>query len=273
MLKAWRAYRSLDSEQKGLIAQKQIKLRRPIDELIALLKPIADMDAQLSGRGAMTGCLMVLAIPLALITQAMAESFDWPASLRWILFIGCAALFFVPLYMYVKTRPLDVSDNLRGAVMPILYVFRDDIDPQHPVELALDLRQPTDKAKLLREEKPRERLTEKFYSDPWLAAEAVLIDGSRLRLNVTDTIRHRTRTKKSSSGKWKTKTKNSKKCDIDVELTVRNKAYAVRGGEAGEKKTTLTANKTLKLDGITPTDPKVIVEVVAGVFRQLSPAK
>jgi hypothetical protein len=234
MLKAWRAWKALNEEQRQIVAQKQVKLVRPIDELIALLKPIADMDKLLgSGGCAQVGCAFFGAIFLGFAGFSAIAAIGLPDWLLVVWTIVCAGVFVYTLVMYLKTRNLDVSDNLRTSIMPMLYVLRDDIEPQESVELVLDLRAPMVKEKLLRTDKPRERLTETFYSDPWMSAEAILVDGSRLRWSVTDMIRHRSVTKKTRSGKWKTKTKDSKKCTVDVELTVRNKSYEVQGGEAG----------------------------------------
>src|ERR1041385_6553397 len=255
MLKAWRAYKALNEEQRQIVAQKQVGLVRPIDELIALLKPIADMDKILGSGGCATaGCTMVLVIILGYFGFMASAAFNLPNWLLVLWLLICAAAFIYPLVMYSKTKNIDVSDNLRTSVMPMLYVLRDDIDPQQSVELVLDLRAPMAKEKLLRTETPRQRLTESFYSDPWMSAEAMLIDGSRLRWSVTDLIRHRSVTKKGRSGKWKTKTKDSKKCTVDVELTVRNKSYEVQGAEAGEKKTSLSEKKTMKLSSANSVD-------------------
>jgi len=273
MLKAWRAWKALTDEQRQIVQDKQVKLNRPIDETIALLKPIADMDRAL-GAGFGMGCVMIIAaIVLAIGGSIAIDALNLPGWVTTVWFLGCLALFAAPIVMWARTRKIDVSDNLRQCVVPMLLVFRDDIDAGAPVELTLDLRQPMIKEKLLREEKPRARLTETYYSDPWMAAEVLLVDGSRLRWNVTDTIRHRNVTKKTSSGKWKTKTKDAKKCTVEAELTVRNKAYAVSGAEAGEKKTTLSAKKQLKLQNALPVDPKEIIHVITDLFARVEPAK
>lgn len=274
MLKAWRAWKALTDEQRQIVQDKKVKLNRPVDEMIALLKPIADMDKTLNTSGVGMGCLMVIAaIALAIGGFIASDAWNLPGWLTGVWLLGSLALFIAPLVMWARTRKLDVSDNLRQSVVPMLLVFRDDIDASAPLELELDLRQPMVKEKLLREVKPRQRLTETFYSDPWMAADATLVDGSRLRWSVVDTIRHRSVTKKGSSGKWKTKTKDAKKCTVDVELTVRNKAYAVSGAEAGEKKSTLSAKKRLKLQSATPVDPKEIIHVITDLFRRVEPAK
>lgn len=273
MLKAWRAWKALTEEQRQIVRDKQVKLVRPVDELIALLKPIADMDKDLSGAGASVGCTLALAFVAGVIGLVVGTANNAPGWMVVVWCLLCAVAFFVPLIIYLSTRGIDVSDNLRLGALPMLYVLRDDIDPKEAVELHLDLRRPMCKEKFVREDKPRERMTEKFYNDPWMSAEAILIDGSRLRWSVVDTLRHRTRTKKSRSGKYKTKTKDSRKCTVDVELAVRNKSYAVSGGEAGEKRTTLTAKKTYKLAGVVATDPKYILEPITELFQQVSPVK
>jgi hypothetical protein len=271
MLKAWRAYKALNEEQKQIIKEKQLKVRKPVDETIALLQPIVDTAKASAGFG--PGCVMALAILAGIGGLIYGSNENWPASKMWTLVLICGGIFTVCLILRLMTPKIDLSDNLRACVLPMLYVFREDVDPGEPLELTLDLRKPMIKEKLVREEKPRERLTEKFYNDPWMSADAVLVDGSRLRWSVIDTLRHRSVTKKGRSGKWKTKTKLSKKCNVDVELTVRNKAYEVSGGEAGEKKTTLTASKKMKHDGAGPVDPKDIIEVITDLFKRVSPAK
>jgi len=271
MLKAWRAYKALSDEQKKIIKEKQLKLRKPVDETIALLQPIVDTAKMSKGFG--PGCVMALAILAGIGGLIYGSNENWPGSKMLTLVLICGAIFVVSLILRLMTPKIDLSDNLRACVMPMLYIFREDVEPGEPMELTLDLRKPMIKEKLVREEKPRDRLTEKFYNDPWMSADAVLVDGSRLRWSVVDTLRYRSVTKKGRSGKWKTKVKLSKKCAVDVELTVRNKAYEVSGGEAGEKKTTLTASKKMKHDGAGPVDPKDIIEVITDLFKRVSPAK
>jgi hypothetical protein len=271
MLKGWRAYKALSSEQRQMIDTKQVKLHAPIDEAISSLKGIADMDKYMTWSATGVGCTMALAAIAAIFLTPVLYSFMQPLGILWLVI--CALFFLVPLIVYRTTRKIDVSDNLRLSALPMLYVFRDDIDPMEPVDLELDLRQPMCKEKFVREAKPRERLTEKYYSDPWMSANVILVDGSRLRWSVTDTLRHRSVTKRTSRGKYKTKTKESKKCDIDAEVTVRNKAYEVQGGDVEGKKTTLTASKTIKIGDTKPTDPKVIIEVIASLFQRVQPAK
>lgn len=273
MLKAWRAWKALSDEQRKIIRQKQVKLHRPIDELLALLQPVADMDKQMTWTGFGVGCTMFLVFVLGMFGSIfLGNMFDssLPAVLWGLL---CAAFFFGPLVIYRATRDVDISNNLRSSALPMLYVLRDDFDPKEPVQLTLDLRQPMSKEKKLREEKVHANTTDTYYNDAWMSAEAVLVDGSRLKWSVAETLRHRSRTKRSSSGKYKTKTKDSHKCSVEVELAVRNKSYAVTGGEAGEKRTTLTSSKTFKLAGSEPVNPKYILEAITDLFLSVSPVK
>ncbi len=274
MLKAWKISRSLNSEQRSIIEQKQVKLNRPIGELIELLQPIANMDTNMSNAGCSTGCSMFVVVAVAIGGNVAGTAMNLSRSVLSAWFLFCVVLFFAPLVIYLKTRNLNVSDNLRVTGLPLLHLLREDADLTEAMHLELDLREPMAKEKLVRTESPRQRMSEKYYRDPWMRAELVLADGSRLRWSIDDMLRHRTVTKKASSGKWKTKTKDSRKCTVDVELTVRNKFYEVAGAsETGEKKSTLTASKTMKIAGSEPANPKLIVEVISDVFQQLRPAK
>ena len=43
-MKVWTAYRSLGTEQKQILRDKKVELNRPIDVVLALLKPLAACD-------------------------------------------------------------------------------------------------------------------------------------------------------------------------------------------------------------------------------------
>jgi len=45
----WQLYRSLDAEQKRILREKRIDETRPVDELMALLQPVAACDAAQAG--------------------------------------------------------------------------------------------------------------------------------------------------------------------------------------------------------------------------------
>jgi hypothetical protein len=107
------------------------------------------------------------------------------------------------------------------------------------------------------------KVTLTTYNDPWLYGEGILHDGSRLRWSVNETITEKKYWKRGSSGKSKLKTKQKKRVEIEADLTLKAKTY-------GEKQT-LHGEAKIKHDTIDPIPPDDIINVVAGLYKQLQP--
>lgn len=252
----------LNDEQKGILQQKTVSLNRPIDDLIALLAPIAKADATGDKRRVTLGCTAALAFVASVFAAMLIPK------------IGVAV--FVPLFitgvvlivLFRRSKKEDISDNLRVTALPMLVALRDDFS-KDPVSLKLDLRSPTAKEKKTNEQKGTGMMktVESFYVDPWLTCEATLADGSRLQWSVVDHIRERKRWKKSTSGKYKQKTKLKKKVDVDAELRPNKKTYAA----AGDDKKLTVSKKIERTDG-DPVPPGVILSVLTELYAQVQPA-
>jgi hypothetical protein len=276
------AYRSLNAEQKRILTEKQVDLTRPIEELLTLLKPLAGCDAVADKARTRLGCTagaaLVLMIPLTIVLGNTAG-----AAVAYFVFGVLLALGIGALSLYIWTRRIDISNNFREFIMPVLSVFREDIDPAHPVHLKLDLTPPTAKTKLQSEGEPYKRgsyykIIDKVFVDKWMTASAVLVDGSRLSWSITDEIRERSKTKKNPRGKIKTKTKYRKKTDIAVELGLRAKAYDIEApAEAeikrGEKRNTVRLEREQRSDSLDPIAPAALIDVITDIFRNARPAK
>jgi hypothetical protein len=152
------------------------------------------------------------------------------------------------------------------------------------VRLDLDLSSPTVKIKKQSESAPfalgvYHKVIDTMYLDPWMKAEAVLVDGSKLSWSVTETIRERKKTKRNARGKYKMKTKYSKKTEVEVELGLKKKLYEVTAGPAeaevtsDEKRSTVRLERRLKTDSLEPVDPRALIDLVADVYRSASPVK
>jgi hypothetical protein len=268
MREALRAYRSLSDEQRQIIEQKVVTIERPAAEAIALLQGIAACDAAVAKTRQSAGCSIGAVAIIALVSIFLIVGIPFIGIPLLLLCIGGV----IPaIRLYRWAGRVDVSDNLRNTAMPVLAVLRDDLDPQQPLKLTLDLRQPNAPEKL-KERKPETKvggakIRETFYEDAWIAAEATLVDGSRLRWSVSDTVRERHKSYKSRSGKYKTKTKIARKSDIEVQLTIRGKSYAVADGE---KKETRHARRVVKTAGAL--DPGEVLAPIAELFAGVQPA-
>jgi len=275
------AYRSLNAEQKRILTEKQVDLNRPVDELLSLLKPLAACDAiadkSRTRLGCTAGLALVLMIPLLIVLGNVGAALGWIA-FGVLLTVGVGAL-----WLYLWTRRIDLSNNFREFILPVLSVFREDIDPAHPVHLRLDLSPPTAKPKMQSQSEPYNRgvyykIIDKIFVDRWMTAETVLVDGSRLSWSIKDEIRERSKTKKTARGKIKTKTKYRKKTDIEVELGLRTKTYEVDApaqGEIkrGEKRNTVRLEREERSDSLNPIAPAALIDVITDIYRKARPAK
>jgi hypothetical protein len=218
-------------------------------------------------------------IVLTVVAVIVASNFGWGARslILLALFLGATV---AAGWFWIWLRGIDVSDNLRRFVVPVLALFREDIDPKTPVHLRLDLTKPTASPKKTTEGAPYKqgvyhKVIDTMYVDPWMSAEAVLVDGTRLRWSVTDSIRERKKTKRNARGKYKTKTKYRKVTDVEVQLAMRTKTYAVSDAEVSSdgKRSKLEVQRSVRSDSLDPVDPRTLIDAITGVYRSLKPAK
>ena len=279
LLQTWR---SLDPEQKEILRSKQVKLNRPVDEVLKLLRPLAACDALADQARTRLGCSLAVSIVLAIVGGIffLSTSNDFPKSIT-IPIIAAILLIAIALgYFWNWTRRIDVSNNCRQFVVPILTVFREDFDATQPMQLRLDLSPPMDPSKKRSQSDPEAqgayyKVIESVYVDPWMSAEAMLVDGTKLSWEITDTIRSRRKTKRTARGKIKTKTKNKKKTDLDVTLSLRAKEYEIAGDDVEKrgKRNVVQVQHTIHSESLDPIDPRVMIDMVAEVYRRATPAQ
>lgn len=276
---AWKTYRSLTAEQKQILAKKQLEMNRSADELLALLKPIAACDAVANKAQTRFGCTFGLFIVLSIFMFILFVNVGgaWQAGVVLLLLLAAAV---ACGWFWMWLRGIDVSDNLRGFVVPVLALFREDFDPQSPVHLRLDLTKPTAPAKKTSEGDPYKqgayhKIIDSTYVDPWMSAEAVLVDGTKLAWSVTDRIRERKKTKRNPRGKIKTKTKYTKKTDLEVAIAMRTKTYAIENAEVSSdgKRGKVEVQKSLRTDSLNPIDPRTLIDAITEVYRAARPAQ
>jgi hypothetical protein len=257
----------LTAEQKSIVANKTVSLNRPIDEVLALLTPIAQADAAGDKLRTTLGCLT----PVAFIIAAILAFAD-VVPFHWIMAVLFALAGVALVFEYRRRKQEDVSDNLRKTAVPLLLALRDDFSGE-PLHLTLDLRPSVTPEKMVGKPQKVDGKTLTTFNDAWISCEGVLADGSRLRWSVVETITMAKYWKRSSSGKQKLKTKTKKKADIDVELTLRTKTYDVGSADAGEKKARLTTSSKVKRQDADPLPPYLIIDAIAELYSQVGPAK
>lgn len=275
---AWKTYRSLSAEQKAILRQKQLEVNRSPEELLALLKPLAACDAVANKSQTRFGCTLAVMILLTIVSPIVFGNIGWtPVTLAVVALLVIADI--AMAWFVIWLRGIDVSDNLRSFVVPVLALFREDIDPRSPVHLRLDLSKPNAAAKKTGQSDPYKhgvyhKIIDTTYVDPWMSAEALLVDGTKLSWSVTDRIRERKKTKRNARGKYKTKTKYTKKTDLEVQLGLRTKTYAVETAEVSSdgKRSKVEVQRSIRTDSLEPVDPRALIDAITDVYRAARPA-
>src|ERR1051325_10931603 len=121
----------LNSEQSNIVREKQVSLHQPINDLLAILGPIAQYDTAIEVSRRNVGC----AAAVAIVAGVVMLFFVW-----WIG-IPLLAAGVVLLIVWNKKKAEDISDNLRKCAVPLLVALREDFSGD-PIELKLDLRPP-----------------------------------------------------------------------------------------------------------------------------------
>lgn len=274
---AWKTYRSLSAEQKQILSRKQLEINRPVDAILALLKPLASCDAMANKVQTRFGCTFGIAIVVSIGLAIFFSNIGWSA----FTLAAIAAVVVVTIgtgWFYVWLRGIDVSNNLRSFA--VLSLFREDIDPKHPVHLRLDLGQPTAAQKKTGESAPYKegayhKIIDTTYVDPWMSAEAVLVDGTKLSWSVSDRIRERKKTKRNARGKYKTKTKYTKKTDVEVALALRTNRYVLADADvsADGKRSKVQIQRSVRSESLDPVDPRALIDAITDVYRNARPMR
>jgi hypothetical protein len=232
LFKALQSYQSLSPDQKIFIREKRIEGSYTPEQWVLFFQRIAEYDAlrdASSKKFAWLGCLSILLL-IASLVIGIITIFLLPVTLLALI------LFIVMSVFFVKRRK-DVPNHLRQFILPLLLILREEMEPEVPMFLRVDLSDATAKEKLfseqlspsgLRLQKAGSKITEKFFSNQWLTGAAVLADGTKLQWQIFERIRERSEGKKRSSGKYKTKTKHKIKARVQIAMQFKRKDYFLK---------------------------------------------
>lgn len=228
MFAALRHMLSLPAEQRALFRSKLVQGRYSIDQLIAMLTPLADADRiGDKGRASLRWWLLGLILALVLLPIGAAFASASAPSVAQALLIAaavCAVLLAVMIVLHLWLgRFDDVENNLRNVALPFLTALRQDVPERAELDVRIDFSKAVQKSKLDRVDKPKRsgysKLVNSYYISPWFEGSAPLATGGRLRWRVTDHVLSSKRTRRSASGKYKMKTKQKRKSKLDVSLS------------------------------------------------------
>lgn len=190
---------------RNLIRRKRLQATLPLETWARALQQLAAFDRAHDARRSRWGCTAAVLIPVAVASFFLQD---------WKPITGGLVLLALALVRYLWLRRVDLSNDCRALLVPLVEALREDFRADRAVTLRLDLRGAT-KDKIIRRGKVQpppqntriKSLTQTVYADPWCRLDGQLANGHRLRLAVTNTYVQETKFYRASSGKYKSKTK------------------------------------------------------------------
>lgn len=287
MFKALQSYQSLTPDQKIFVRVKRIEGSYTPEQWLLFFNRIAEYDAlrDASGRKfAWLSCLSILLL-IVLIVVGIITIFLLPLTFL-------ALILFIVLTVIFQRSRKNVPNHLRQFIIPLLLILREEMEPEEAMFLRVDLSDATGQDKLFSEQlsasgqrlqKAGSKITEKFFSNQWLAGAAELADGTKLRWQIFERIRQRSEGKRRSSGKYKTKTKHKIKARVQIAMQFKHKDYSLKPFRLNTVTEKIEAKNGSSRDRISvrrnlvrtrynePPPLNVLLDVIATAYKKATP--
>lgn len=220
--RAYQIYRKLNDEEKEILKSKQLSGRHSIREWYRKLSHIAVMDAYADkSRQGLQIILVLLAFPAFFI---IIFTLNEPGVVSFTLLLLIAALFGFTLYLYRTFNRIDIGNQLRFFIIPMLRILSNKVHKKHRVDMEIKLALSNDKNFLVDEHEDKSpsdlrflRIKTNHYQFPWLRVKVPLADGALLSWENEDLVRERILVKQRK-GKRKSKHKIKHICRIQLML-------------------------------------------------------
>jgi len=265
-------------EQLRIAQTKRLDINRPADEVLELMRGLVQFDTYTAAKRKKAGCSIPLAIVAAIIFFVIAGNVEGPKTAMLILGVLCVIATIAAIVFYRRLRAQDLSDNLVLTAAPFIALLREDMRPEDPLHVDIDLRPWAIAEKKKHESEPYKKgayykVIDRLYIDPWFTGSATLADGTKVKWRVIDHMLEKTGNKRNARGKIKTKTKVKRKTVAIVTLGFPMKEYAVADAadvERDEKRTTMTLARKQKSAGEETAALDLLVDIIAEGYRRVT---
>ncbi|MBU1108547.1 MAG: hypothetical protein KKB51_17865 [Candidatus Riflebacteria bacterium] len=284
-------YRKLSPDQQNFIRQGQQKFNNTPEKLLEFFKPMAEFDKSCDeARDQLLNYIFICVALIFLGVIGIAVSSGHP--LAFMLPVILFFMIFLIMFLRWMLGRIDIHNNLRGFVVPIINLLGQDMTAGQKIILDLDLRGKKLPSKLKQCVKDDPgwfsypKTTTSTFEDPWFNLTTELVDGSKLMLTVDDEITQLDRTRKNARGKIKSKSKDKIKHMIRASLALKHKKYAVATQNDIEKfgsDLKLKNGQNRQIFGLKHVvkgtdveanlDPKLCFELLGRVFMNVQPAQ
>lgn len=182
--KVFRIYRSLDKSQLQFVFDKKIENTLSLEDWLKKLKKIAEMDLIGDESRKKSGNLAIVFVLLSAL--AVLLSIYKP-----VLFFFPAGFFILFIYFlatFILLRKIDIGNNMRMFIVPVLEDFNRNHTVDKPFYLRMDFSSPIRKDYLARRVDEDHLKPVQVYEHHWMKGKLEFIDGVKISWEIKDVV-------------------------------------------------------------------------------------
>lgn len=225
---------SLTPEQEAFLDEKVIEGRYRPAKWHRILHRLERLDYLGDERLKTMNQFYIWPILMVIIGIFVAIFLDSFGRMAGLVAIGFGIISIIVVAGSIKAlREEDLFNSFRLTAIPILELLKNDLAPDHKVDLFIDCRMPVDESNLKEKRKeanPGFRDTKlEYYETEWMRGKGKLKDSSRIEWKVNTLIEIRKYWKTGMSGKLKHKQKAKAKHRVRIQLELPKSLYEPKG--------------------------------------------
>ena len=182
--KVFKIYRSLDKSQLQFVFDKKIENTLSLEDWLRKLKKIAEMDKIGDESRKRSGNLAIVFGLLSAITVVLSLSkpvfFFFP--------IGFFIVFMYFLTAFILLRKIDIGNNMRMFIVPVLDDFQKNGIVEKPFYLRMDFSSPIRKDYLARKVEEEHLKPVQVYEHHWMKGKLEFQDGVKISWEIKDVV-------------------------------------------------------------------------------------
>ncbi|KJR40437.1 hypothetical protein MCHI_003659 [Candidatus Magnetoovum chiemensis] len=218
-------------EIDAIISKRRLSGKWPLTRVLYFISSLSEFDLSIERKKKRAIWIMAGFIAAGLVLGVIGDN----KKIVFLKYCAFGSLFFavISLFVMLRYRSLDLRNELREFIAPILQAIRDDIKKNTDISISLELCPIAKKINLTgRSDKYTDgryyKCYDYYYERDFLEFGCRLADGNRLLLKGHEFLIKSVKTKKTSRGKIKTKHKYRKTTDFKIALQIDNANYSVK---------------------------------------------
>ncbi len=221
-------YKSLDKEQIHLVFTKKIEGKLEIQQWLEKLHKLAVMDHLGDDTRIKAGDLSIVFGIFTAFTIFLTISkpflFFFP--------VGFFLLFFYFLIMYITLNRIDIGNNLRIFIVPLLENYKEENSVNALIDLKMDFSNPKKHKNLIKQMEGQDE-SGRIFKHHWMEGKLTFTDQIMIQWNIEDVVEEtRKNFKKRTGNQIGQKEKNSIRHKLDLKFLVPKNKFELLNKEA-----------------------------------------